>query len=285
MSDQIEKLSSKLGNGVVAVGKCPNCGEPTYIPKHFFMTGKKFEPVCAHCGNKENDIYRSSRISEKEKNMLVDTGIARMKNSSIITDNKAWNYRFSNYNVYDAETGRAKEMALMWAIEFIEGSNLHAILTGSTGVGKTHLGFSIAWEVLEKSNYQKHVSIISYRELLEQLKFAFNDKEAHKKIQGSIIKDIKKADLVIIDDLGAELGRIEEPSKPTNYNLDTLTSLVESRLNKATVFTSNLDSDQILNLYGQRIYSRIVNGMTIDNQYHAFRFKTASDKRREKKGV
>lgn len=126
-----------------------------------------------------------------------------------------------------------------------------------------------------------NVAVVSYRELLEQLKFGLNDKEAYKVIQGSVINDLKKVGLVVIDDLGAELGRIEEPSKPTTYNLDTLTSLVEARLNKATIFTSNLNSDQIFNLYGERIYSRIINGASTKEGMHAFRFKTTEDKRKK----
>ena len=93
------------------------------------------------------------------------------------------------------------------------------------------------------------------------------------------MNELKRIDAVVIDDLGAELGKITEPSNPTNYNLDVLTSLAEARLNKATIFTSNLNSDQMLTLYGDRIYSRIMNGAVKDGKINAFRFRVTEDKK------
>ncbi|MDN6626644.1 MAG: ATP-binding protein, partial [Pisciglobus halotolerans] len=147
--------------------------------------------------------------------------------------------------------------------------------SGKTGVGKSHLSMGILQEVLEKSNYDKKCLFINYRELLEQLKFAMNDEQVRKQITGVVMKDIKLADVVVIDDLGAELGSVENPTRATNFDLDTITSIMEARQDKATVITTNLTGKMISELYSDRIVSRIM-----DNSHgYTMSFKTSKDKR------
>ena len=151
------------------------------------------------------------------------------------------------------------------------------ILSGKSGVGKSHLAMSTAWEVLEKSNYDKRCLFISYAELLEQLKFAMNDEQARKEITGSLMAEIKSADLVVLDDLGAELGvkQIDDRNKSTNFNNDTLNRIVEARQNKATVFTTNLTGKEMSQAYGERILSRIMS----NSQGFVMKIEGTSDKR------
>ncbi|EPF5050269.1 ATP-binding protein, partial [Escherichia coli] len=120
------------------------------------------------------------------------------------------------YKVVDAETDNIKKMAEKWAKEIINGSKIHAVITGKPGSGKTHLSAAVIKEVMTQSDYKISCSFISYRELLEQLKFAMNDPEVRKAITGTLMSEIKKSDFVVIDDLGAELGRMEENNQATS---------------------------------------------------------------------
>lgn len=281
MKDKLQDFAKSFGKVLLVYGVCPDCKGKTYYWKHQKEEGEEIRPVCPTCGYSAVLEKNQREVAKRVGLLNRQEAISKMKRTSIVTDDKGWKYSFDNYNIYNQENREAKEKALEWAEAILNGNKLHAIMTGSPGVGKTHLAFSIAQKVLVDSDYKKSVAVVSYRELLEQLKIGLNDPEAYKFMQMSIISDLKTVDLVIVDDLGAELGKLEEPSKPTNYNLDTLTSLTEARLHKATIYTSNLNSNQILTLYGERIYSRIVNGAISDNGMNAFRFKNTSDKRRE----
>ena len=71
------------------------------------------------------------------------------------------------------------------------------------------------------------------------------------------INNIKNADLVIFDDLG--IGQL------TSSDKNNLLDVIDYRLNshKSTVFTSNLDYNQLVDLFGDRLASRIYHSSTI----------------------
>ncbi|EOL81497.1 hypothetical protein UM7_02566 [Enterococcus faecalis EnGen0303] len=89
--------------------------------------------------------------------------------------------------------------------------------------------------------------------------------------------EIKSADLVVLDDLGAELGvkQIDDRNKSTNFNNDTLNRIVEARQNKATIFTTNLTGKEMSQAYGERILSRIMS----NSQGFVMKIEGTSDKR------
>ena len=89
------------------------------------------------------------------------------------------------------------------------------------------------------------------------------------------MRDIKNADLVVIDDLGAELGGAYA-GQSTVYNNDIINSIMEARQNEATIVTTNLTGKEVQEAYGKRIVSRIsqhLDGFT-------FNFKQTADKRK-----
>ncbi|EOH94799.1 ATP-binding protein [Enterococcus pallens] len=239
-------------------------------------------PVCTApgCGHREMLQRNSEKAQVIVDKAVRDAAYLKMVNNSIVTDQSVWTCNFDNYKIVDHETKDAKFKAQNWANKILNKENVHAIFTGTPGAGKTHLAVAIMLEVLEKSGYQRTCGIVNFRELLEQLRNAIDDAEIRREIRRTLVSELKKMDLVVIDDLGAELGRMEKPSEPTTFVLETLQSLAESRQEKSTIFTSNLNSSQIYTLYGERIYSRMLNGATVDDRLNAFRFKETTDKRR-----
>lgn len=79
--------------------------------------------------------------------------------------------------------------------------------------------------------------------------------------QSDYVKHIKdnilKADIVVWDDIGTKLA--------TSFEHEHLLSLIDSRLStgKTNIYTSNLSSDELHNVLGDRLASRIIN-MSVD---------------------
>lgn len=256
--------------------ECPSCGQIGTMWQWPSLPGKgsRGGPVCIACGLKEVKKKEFEKVVDMTITSRKATVMNKLKGGSLLTDKTIWNRNFDNFNVPDSETLLAKQKMMSWSEEISKGAKHHIILCGSTGTGKTHLAVSVLFDYLDRLDYTKEITkegkkvdygnkclFVSYRELLEQLKFAMNDDQVRKEITGNLMKDIKKMEVVVIDDIGAELGDFSSNSTATNFNIDTLTSLTEARIGKATIFTSNLSSKQIYSAYGKRVFSRIVDGM------------------------
>lgn len=246
----------------------------------------KTKVVWSGCGYKAMKKREETIVEEKLRDAIKGEAFGFMKRNSVFTDHSVWRKSFDNYKASDTETKLAKTKALSFIKDLnVPNSSAHIFMSGKTGVGKTHLGAAIVFEYLKQNHYKKECLLVSYRELLEQLKFAMNDAEARKKITGEVMTEIKRADLVLIDDLGANLGSFDfskplskenQPlTSPTGYDTDTLNSLFEARMEKATIITTNLSSQHIKQLYGERVYSRIVNN--VGNRF--IKFESTPDKR------
>jgi DNA replication protein DnaC len=257
-------------------GVCPDCNSPLFGWKTKKPDGsERCVPTCMICGYKALKKREKTEVKERYDKAVRGDALAFFLSQSLVTDKKLLNCDLSNYAVVDAETKQAKELALKYVDSVVAGNPSHMILIGKTGVGKSHIAMGICYEAMEKSNYNLKCIVINYRELLEKLKNAFNDREAQREVQGRLMRDIKNADLVVIDDLGAELGGAYA-GQSTVYNNDIINSIMEARQNEATIITTNLNGTEVQKAYGKRIVSRIsqhLDGFT-------FTFKQTTDKRK-----
>ena len=257
---------------------CPHCKAPMYLWKYPLPNGKQRDggrPVCAACGymdqQRRNDIETKQRYLDSLKNRAL----VFFKNGSIVPDKELFTKNFSNYQEVNQETKIALNTVRRFSREIVGGGKNHLILSGNAGTGKSHLSMAACWQVLEESNYSKKCLFINYRELLEQLKFSFSDEQARKRLQGDLIADIKTIDLVVIDDLGAELGGTTNKGA-SSYNNDVLYSILEARQNLPLIVNTNLSGTEVKDYYGERVISRILNNST----GFSVKFEKTTDKRR-----
>lgn len=115
---------------------------------------------------------------------------------------------------------------------------------GRTGLGKTHLSLAIANEVIKKGYNVIYGSVINFLNKMEKEKFGRADTDTE-----SILVE---ADLLILDDLGAEFS--------TAYTNSALYNLLNSRICRGvpTIISSNLDLEEIKSRYPESIASRII---------------------------
>ncbi len=117
------------------------------------------------------------------------------------------------------------------------------IMIGPTGLGKTHLSTAIGRVVIEKGF--SVVSDSAFR-LVNQI-----ESERFSDERDRTIALLCEADLLIIDDLGAE--------NLTNYTLAALTNIIDTRIanEKSTIISTNRDVKELEDTYSRRIVSRM----------------------------
>jgi len=128
------------------------------------------------------------------------------------------------------QTGAALLLARRYVEEFPPAKNRAGglLFTGSVGGGKTHLAVGIA-QALAGRGFQP--LFVHMGSLLEQIKRTF-DREAQQS-QGQILEPVWKADLVVLDELGAQ--------RPTDWIFEFQELLMGTLYNelRPVIVTSN----------------------------------------------
>lgn len=70
------------------------------------------------------------------------------------------------------------------------------------------------------------------------------------------MKLVSQSDLLCVDDIGLR--------PPTEAAYEVVFNLINSRLGRKTIYTSNLPPDKFAQVYGRRIASRVLSGMVIE---------------------
>ena len=121
------------------------------------------------------------------------------------------------------------------------------VLSGGSGTGKTYLAKVVAKELVKRNFTTLFVSSFDLSNMFLEEYLSQSDKK-------TFLRDLVDLDVLVIDDLGTEPMR-------KNVTKEFLLILLNERLakDKATIITTNLNPEQILDRYEERIFSRICN--------------------------
>lgn len=129
-------------------------------------------------------------------------------------------------------------------------------IAGPAGAGKTLFAAQLLMESIRLSTIEllppySH-KFIDVPELLDLCRKSFEDPSAELQV----IK-FKHCDFLVLDDLGA--------SKTTEWVLEKLYQLINYRYEqqKITIFTSNLEEEDLINAMGDRIARRVLSGKAL----------------------
>jgi DNA replication protein DnaC len=108
-----------------------------------------------------------------------------------------------------------------------EGRGL--LLTGSIGVGKTHLAVGILHSLIVEKGVRG--LFCDYRELLKEIQHSYNPQVLTTELE--ILRPVFDAEVLVLDELGA--------SKPTEWVWDTVAHILNTRYNdkRTTIITTN----------------------------------------------
>ena len=126
------------------------------------------------------------------------------------------------------------------------------LLTGSTGLGKTFLSTCIAQAVSERGFSVAYDTAINILAAYETLKFGSGDGAA----AADRTARYERADLLIIDDMGTEMG--------TAFTVSALYNLINNRLmaSRPMIINTNLPAEVLAEKYSPAVASRLLGEFT-----------------------
>lgn len=122
------------------------------------------------------------------------------------------------------------------------------ILSGPVGVGKTHLLLCVLNKCIDTGLSAFFSTTFNFNNDFVKYNFALSEEKS------DIMSKYLDCDVLLLDDLGAE--RIEK-----NTTVPRLYQILNERelRGKSTIISTNLTPDEIMDVYGERIFSRLFN--------------------------
>lgn len=223
--------------------KCKFCGKDLKpIGLDYLYTNVSSELIeYGRCTCKESKDYWKDvdfRIQEQKKKEHYRKMIDQFYSQNYISK-RLKDYNFKNFKVTDV-IKKEVEIAKDYTKKCIENKQENGlIITGNSGVGKTHLAASISNELIREN---KLVLIGRLTSLLDMIKETFKN---NLKSENELIELFSNVDMVVIDDLGTE--------KISSWALDKLYTIIENRNeNKLPIIiTTKFDKEGLLHRFIQ----------------------------------
>lgn len=235
--DELNETCSKCGNGMIKLSRF----------------NKVVCPSCIAAEKEEND--RKQEL-EWSRNAIKGISRAYFKENSLLKNTEIKKAGLKNFNTTEQQAKKAKDIAMRFIQAFLNKEVKHMILSGKPGRGKSHIAMATARSLIEMCNEEVEVMFIHYSAFLDFKKKSFDQQDLKLKV-AKMEDEMTKCDLLVIDDLGVELGSLDNPKKPTDWNLDVLTLIMEAREDKPLIVTTNFDEAQIIDSYEDRNQSRM----------------------------
>jgi DNA replication protein DnaC len=139
-----------------------------------------------------------------------------------------------NYDTHFPSSHRSLAAAHLRARKFVQSYPLETagtglLITGSIGVGKTHLAVGILQALVAERGATG--LFYDYRDLLKQVQNSYNRQVSATELE--ILAPVFNAEVLVLDELGA--------SKPTDWVWDTVAHILNTRYNdrRTTIITTN----------------------------------------------
>jgi DNA replication protein DnaC len=189
-------------------------------------------PICDDTGLRLMDMPDGNRVAytcpcrhARRTQRTIDQARIPQRYAHCSLDEYVTNFAGANRSLATAHM-MAKKFVQSYPFE-TNGNGL--LLTGSIGVGKTHLAVGILQALIAERGAKG--LFFDYRDLLKQVQNSYNRSVNATELE--ILKPVFDAEVLVLDELGA--------SKPTDWVWDTVAHILNTRYNdrRTTIITTN----------------------------------------------
>lgn len=221
---------------------CEKHGE--YMARELTMPfgGKRIVSFCPTCSAEHRARKETAEREQREREKALK--IANLFHRSGIPA------RFSDrtldgYHAESAGQARALKIANRYVEAFGETDGASLVLAGKPGTGKTHIACGIARALIEQGRSALFMTVL---QALRHIKDTY--RRDSDKSESDAIADLLRPDLLILDEVGAQLGSEHEKM--------LMFEVINSRYQecRATILISNLNASELTEFLGDRVMDR-----------------------------
>ena len=207
--------------------------------------------ICEKCSIESLENGRKKHETELQKNILL----MKMNNAQIPLELK--NKDFNNFLLTDEEDEKRVDRAKRYMKQIVEEkTHLNLMITGPTGVGKSHIAVGILKYCYELNYFRNSIGYSTSFGLASKVIATWNNPDLNEE---DVLKEYTEIDLLVIDDLGYDdMGKKAEIINKIIYR--------RHENQKSTIITSNLKSNQVLAYMDGRTCSRFLSRLYSDIQ-------------------
>lgn len=216
-----------------------------------YMEIRYHHPMCKDTG------FVGTKMCSCRKQLIIDQNYSQSNIRSLISRENFRNFDdslfsdnpYKDYPITPYQNIQHIKKSLYGFINDFDKQNNNLYIFGDVGRGKTYLLNSIAKEILDRNYSVLYMTSSRLFKFLNDYNWAFEEARAKHQEQFDFILE---CDLLIIDDLGSEPS-----SKNDSANLF---EVVNNRMiaGKPIIFSTNFDETMLSEMYGDRIFSRII---------------------------
>lgn len=219
---------------------------------------------CPECTKAAIGIFEKKLNAESEVNSKLADTYAVFERYSLVSD-KLRAKSLDNYEIKSEIDQKAINFVKRMEQFYRQGKTGNAIVTGSSGVGKSHLTYGFAkWlnEQFKAYDNPKSVLFVSVVSLFNKIEESFTVDNGFSKAK--MVDLLTRVDYLFLDDLGKESRKDGNKAK-NEWRHQVLYEILDNRSN--TIINTNLTSKDIKQLYADdfgngALSSRILEGVT-----------------------
>lgn len=227
--------------------------ELDYCEKH--ECNKKLLFQCKWICNKCISESLKNASKQHEEILLKNLLSRRISNAQIPLDLK--NKDLNNFLINDEEDEKIVVLAKRYMEQIVEKkTHLNLIITGPTGVGKSHIAVGILKYCYELNYFRNSICYSTSFGLASKVIATWKNPDLNEE---DVLKEYTEIDLLVIDDLGYDdIGKKAEIINKIIYR--------RHENQKSTIITSNLKANQVLEYMDSRTCSRFLSHLYSDIQ-------------------